>query len=87
MRTGQQYLEMQRDGRAVFVDGERVADVPQHPAFRGVTRTMAQLYDLTADPANGMQYTAPETGRAANAAFMIPRVSGVRGRTQMTMSH
>ncbi|HEY3110391.1 MAG TPA: 4-hydroxyphenylacetate 3-hydroxylase N-terminal domain-containing protein [Chloroflexota bacterium] len=73
MRVGRQYLESLGDGRTVYVDGERVGDVGAHPAFRGVTRTVATLYDYAADPANGMAYTAPETGGPANKAFMVPR--------------
>ena len=73
MRTGQQYLESLADARTVFVHGKRVPDVRQHPAFRGITQTLAGLYDFAADPANGMQYIAPETGQPANRTFMIPR--------------
>ncbi len=73
MRTGQQYLDSLADDRTVFVHGERVADVRQHAAFRGITLTVASLYDFAADPANGMQFTAPETGQPANRTFMIPR--------------
>jgi 4-hydroxyphenylacetate 3-monooxygenase len=62
-----------RDGRCIYLDGERVRDVPDHPAFRGVVRTIAGLYDAARDPANGMTYPAPDTGEPANAAFMIPR--------------
>jgi 4-hydroxyphenylacetate 3-monooxygenase len=73
MRDGRQYVESLRDGRCVYLDGARVRDVPTHPAFRGVVRTIASLYDAALDPANGMAYTAPETGRAANVCFLIPR--------------
>src|SRR5205085_3740060 len=62
-----------RDDRQVYVHGERVRDVTDHPAFRGVTRTIAGLYDMALDPANDMSYTAPETGHEANKVFMIPR--------------
>jgi 4-hydroxyphenylacetate 3-monooxygenase len=73
VRTGQQYLESLADARTVYVHGKRVADVRQHPAFRGITQTLAGMYDFAADPANGMQYLAPETGQPANRTFMIPR--------------
>ena len=33
MRRGSEYVESLRDGRAVFLDGERVGDVTKHPAF------------------------------------------------------
>jgi aminopeptidase N len=32
--TGAEYLESLRDGREIYVYGERVADVTAHPAFR-----------------------------------------------------
>jgi 4-hydroxyphenylacetate 3-monooxygenase len=31
LRTGQDYLESLRDGREVWIDGERVEDVATHP--------------------------------------------------------
>ena len=73
MRTGSQYLESLGDARTIYVDGERVRDIRQHPAFRGVTGSLATLYDYAAEPANGMQTTVPEADRPVNAGFMIPR--------------
>ncbi|MBV9001142.1 MAG: hypothetical protein JO304_18935 [Solirubrobacterales bacterium] len=32
--TGEEYLESLRDGREIWIDGERVRDVTEHPAFR-----------------------------------------------------
>ena len=45
MRHGDQYVESLRDGRAVFLDGERVADVTKHPAFVEPIRRIADRYD------------------------------------------
>jgi 4-hydroxyphenylacetate 3-monooxygenase len=73
VRSGQQYLRALDDGRRVYVHGEAVRTVADHPAFRGVTRTIAAMYDAALDPANDMAYVAPETDRPANAVFMIPR--------------
>ena len=70
MRTGRQYLESLRDGRCVYLGGERVRDVTEQPAFRGITRTIAALYDAALDPATEMVFTSPETGVVANRAFM-----------------
>jgi 4-hydroxyphenylacetate 3-monooxygenase len=72
MRTGREYLEALRDQRAVFLDGMRVADVVEHPAFAGAARTVAALYDLAADPANDMAYQTESDARA-NRVFLIPR--------------
>lgn len=73
IRTGRHYLESIQDGRRIYLNGERVENVVTHPAFRGITATVASLFDIAADPANDMIYIAPETGRPANKVFMIPR--------------
>jgi 4-hydroxyphenylacetate 3-monooxygenase len=75
MRTGADYLQSLRDGRAVFVDGERVKDVTEHKAFRGAARSMARLFDIAADPANRerMTFTSPATGKPVLRAYQIPR--------------
>ena len=52
MRAGQDYLRSLNDGRQVFVDGEKVADVTTHPAFREAARSIARLFDIAADPEN-----------------------------------
>jgi 4-hydroxyphenylacetate 3-monooxygenase len=74
-RTGQQYLDALRDGRSVFINGERVEDVTTHPAFRGATRSIANLYDIASDPANAAVMTAasPYGKEPVNVAHMIPR--------------
>ena len=74
-RTGSQYLESLRDGRAVYVNGERVKDVVDHPAFRGAVRSIAALYDLAAAPERRdvMTYPSPRTGQPVNRAFQLPR--------------
>src|SRR5260370_7110101 len=51
-KTGADHLRSLRDGRAVYIDGERVADVTTHPAFRNAVHTAAALYDHHARPEN-----------------------------------
>ncbi len=46
LRTGKDYLESLRDGREVWIDGERVSDVPTHPAFAPMVSLRARIYDL-----------------------------------------
>ncbi len=67
-QTGQQYLELLRDGRAVYIYGERVADVTSHPAFRNTVRMTARLFDALHDP-----------GRADR--LLLPTDTGSGGRT------
>ncbi|WP_409300200.1 4-hydroxyphenylacetate 3-hydroxylase family protein [Peribacillus sp. SCS-155] len=47
--TGQEYLESLRDGREVWIHGEKVEDVTTHPAFRNSARSIARLYDALHD--------------------------------------
>ena len=64
LRTGLQFLESLNDGRAIFVNGERVKNVATHPAFAEGARSAAQLFDIAADPLNRecMTYTSPISG-------------------------
>ena len=48
--TGAEYLESLRDGREIWLYGDRVADVTTHPAFRNTARMIARLYDALHDP-------------------------------------
>ncbi|MFD0529146.1 4-hydroxyphenylacetate 3-hydroxylase N-terminal domain-containing protein [Kitasatospora arboriphila] len=48
--NGDTYLESLRDGRQVYIDGELVKDVTEHPAFRNAARSMAHLYDALHHP-------------------------------------
>ncbi|HYI16127.1 MAG TPA: 4-hydroxyphenylacetate 3-hydroxylase N-terminal domain-containing protein [Thermomicrobiales bacterium] len=50
LMTGQEYLESLRDGREVWLYGEKVKDVTTHPAFRNSARSVARLYDSFHDP-------------------------------------
>jgi 4-hydroxyphenylacetate 3-monooxygenase len=48
---GADYAARLRDDRRVYIDGERVADVTEHPATRNSVRSIARLYDMMHDPA------------------------------------
>ena len=68
--TGEEYIESLRDGREVFIYGDKVADVTAHPAFRNSVRITARLYDSLHDPARRDVVTAPtDTG---NGGFTHP---------------
>src|SRR5580692_3574486 len=47
--TGAEYIESLRDGREIYIYGERVDDVTTHPAFRNAARSIARLYDALHD--------------------------------------
>ena len=46
IRTGEQYRNGLRDGREVWIDGERVKDVTTHPAFKPIVDIRARMYDM-----------------------------------------
>src|SRR5215831_12662382 len=75
MRTGAEYLRSLDDGRQVFVDGERVGRVTEHPAFREAARRIANLFDIAAAPElrERMTFTSPKTGGPVWRAWQIPR--------------
>ena len=41
--TGQEYLDSLDDGREVWIYGERVKRITQHPGFRNAARMLARL--------------------------------------------
>ncbi len=58
IRTGDDYRASIRDGREVYVNGERVRDVPTHPMFRPLVDIRARIYDMQHEPAfaGGLSY-------------------------------
>jgi 4-hydroxyphenylacetate 3-monooxygenase len=74
-RTGADFLASLRNGRSVYLDGQRVADVQTHPAFATGARSVAGLYDVANDPANRdlMTFPSERDGRPVNKCFLIPR--------------
>mgnify|MGYP006438414733 CR=1 FL=1 len=51
IRSGAQYLEGLRDGREVWIHGERVEDVTNHPGVSRGAHTLASFLDRQFDPA------------------------------------
>ena len=66
IRTGEQYRESIRDGREVWIDGEKVDDVTTHPAFKPIVDIRARIYDLAHEDATRevMTYVDRESGEA-----------------------
>jgi 4-hydroxyphenylacetate 3-monooxygenase len=75
LRSGGELLRSLDDGRQVFLDGERVGKVIEHPAFREAARNMARLFDIAAAPElrERMTYPSPTTGAPVWRAWQIPR--------------
>lgn len=73
--TGQRYLESLRDGREVWLNGEKVKDVTTHPAFAGAINEFRRLYDLQHSPELGdrMTFVSPDTGNRVSYSWMVPK--------------
>ena len=72
MRTGAQYLQALRDGREVYLDGRRVADVTTEPGLSPVAHTFARMYDLVQDNEDTMTWRG-EDGQAISGTWIQPR--------------
>ena len=75
MRSGDEYLAGLKDGRAVYLDGERVDDVTKHPAFSEPTRRIAMIYDLACseDARDATTFVDPATGQRHSNMWLLPR--------------
>ena len=60
--TSQEFMESLRDGREIWIYGERVKDVTTHPAFRNTVRMLARLYDALHDQRKSILCTETDTG-------------------------
>src|SRR6202521_6121715 len=75
-QTGKEYLEALKDGREVYIYGERVKDVTTHPAFRNTSKMVARLYDALHDPKRKDKLLLPtDTGNKGqtHAFFKAPK--------------
>lgn len=75
LRTGAEFLRCLDDGREIFLEGERVRKVVDHPAFAGAARSIARLFDIAAAPEmrERMTFVSPKTGAPVWRAWQIPR--------------
>lgn len=72
IRTGDEYRESLRDGREVWMSGERVEDVTTHPMFKPLIDVRARIYDMQHDPATAPQMTYEEDGEKFPIGLKLP---------------
>ena len=74
IRTGTEYLASIRDDRDVWMDGERVKDVPNHPAFKPVVDIRARIYDMAHEEKfrDVMSYDDVDTGQRNAIGLKLP---------------
>jgi 4-hydroxyphenylacetate 3-monooxygenase len=83
-RSGSEFLERLRAARVhVEIQGETLTGgVADHPAFRNVVRSYAELYDMQHDPdyREVLTYPSPATGEPVATSFLEPRTPEDLGR-------
>lgn len=76
IRTGAQYIEGLRSRKPeVWLGGEKVEDIVNHPVFKQPILEIAKLYDMQFDPAYQEKIThiCEETGERISNAFLVPK--------------
>ena len=86
--NGAEFLESLRDGREVYIYGERVKDVTTHPAFRNSAASVALLYDALHHTAFKDVLTAPtDTGSGGYTHKFFRAAALARGRNRAARRH
>ena len=75
LRTGAQFLAGLQDGREIWLEGERVANVVTHPKLARMAATLAGVYDLQhkAENQDHMSFKSPSSGQPAALSYIIPQ--------------
>jgi aromatic ring hydroxylase len=75
-----------RDGREIWLDGERIEDVTTHPVTRRSIDAIAHLYDLHHDPQYQDILTSPHpAGGLMSTTFLVPKsTEDLKKRRRMT---
>ncbi|MGN1402148.1 MAG: 4-hydroxyphenylacetate 3-monooxygenase, oxygenase component [Bacillus sp. (in: firmicutes)] len=75
-KTGREYIERVDQAQAeVWIEGKKVeGKISEHPAFAGVMKTQAELYDLQHKPEKKdyMTFQSPTTGERVGTSFIQP---------------
>jgi 4-hydroxybutyryl-CoA dehydratase/vinylacetyl-CoA-Delta-isomerase len=77
LRNAEQYMDSLRDGREVYIHGERVDDITQHPSLRKAIDHGAIDYELDKRPElrDLLVTRSPKTGNEIRRYFELPRTA------------
>ena len=73
IRTGGEYLDSISDGREVYINGERVKDVVEHPMLKPLIDIRARIYDMQHETATRALLACPQDGEWNAIANKLPR--------------
>jgi len=74
VKDGQAHIKSLRDGRSIYLDGQRIEDHTTHPAFRNAVKSAGMLYDFQASEAQRekMTFPSPTTGNPVSRLWQLP---------------
>ena len=72
IRTGQEYRDSIRDGRRIWINGERVADVTTHPQFKPLVDIRARIFDMQHEEAHRDLMTVTQDGERNALGSALP---------------
>lgn len=72
IQTGEDYKASIRDGREIYMNGDRVRDVTTHPMFKPLVDIRARIYDMQHDPATRHLMTYEEDGEVNAINSKLP---------------
>lgn len=69
------FTDSLNDGRNVWVNGEKIADLSAHPAFLGTLQTVSALLDTLDSPSEQeiAGYISPKTKKFVHKSFLVPK--------------
>lgn len=73
-KNGAQHIASLRDQRQIYLNGARIENHVDHPAFRESIRSAAAVYDYQAEPQNleCMTFRSPATGNQVSRMWQLP---------------
>ena len=72
IRTGEEYIDSIRDGREVYINGDRVVDVPSHPMFKPLVDIRAHIYDMQHDSSTRDIMTYVDNNESYSIGLKLP---------------
>ena len=72
IRTGEQYKESIRSNREIYMNGERVRDVTNHPMFKPIVDIRARVYDMQHEVKTSSVMTVEQNGETHAVGNALP---------------
>jgi len=70
LKSGKDHLEGLRDGRVVYIGGERITDVTTHPAFAEAAKVVAGMFDAKRAPETRDVFSYEENGERYSTWYL-----------------